>query len=222
MQSGPPTPRAGGLSPSDGSRVARGIGHHHRVPNSRSFTWLLLVAKSFWIVLTCIDGHGVRHIIQTSRNVNALQPSIILAAPTSKQGLPLTVQQGFIFTGFLSQLRMSGFEMTSMILTSCQTHSVQSCPMRESQCFLPCCSAAQTSPAPNVALRSPLLHGYQMFHGPPGSALPPPKAEVSTSCTMVSFRHPSLAWSPTPIPVPVLRQNNSAPSATTTHHHQQQ
>ena len=36
---------------------------------------------------------------------------------------------------------MSGFEMMSMILTSCQTPSVRLSPSRQLQCDLPCCSA---------------------------------------------------------------------------------
>ena len=56
---------------------------------------------------------------------------------------------------------MAGFAIPRMILTSCQTPSVQHCAaVPQSQTAAP---AAQTTSAP-VAWRPPLLHGYRMFH----------------------------------------------------------
>ena len=61
---------------------------------------------------------------------------------------------------------MSGFERTSMILTSCQTYSVQCSGVVLPYCH---CSANQTS-AENVALSSPHGCSYRMLLGLSGSA----------------------------------------------------
>ena len=62
--------------------------------------------------------------------------------------------------------------MTSTILTSCQTHSVQFIAMfRTHKLFCLATLAVQTRSAPNVALRSARKRGYRMFLGPSGLAL---------------------------------------------------
>ena len=53
-------------------------------PASLAGCWL---PKAFGYTLTCPDADGVRHTMQTSRILDALQPSItFLAAPTAEQG----------------------------------------------------------------------------------------------------------------------------------------
>ena len=64
-----------------------------------------------------------------------------------------------IFNGtfHLAGAMMSGFEITSMILTPSQTHLVQlSSNILQPQCVLPCHSRSANQTSPNVALSSPL------------------------------------------------------------------
>ena len=75
----------------------------------------------------------------------------------------------------------------NMILTSCQTYSVQVIS-NVLKVFCRAAPAVQTGPAPNVALRSPLRHGYWMFHGLSGSALPLPRRRWGNPCTVRALR----------------------------------
>ena len=70
---------------------------------------------------------------------------------------------------------MSGFELSSMLLTTCQTYSG-----RCSQIVLLAATAAQTRPVPNVALSS--LHGaaIECFLGCLGQLFPLPRHRVVT------------------------------------------
>ena len=95
---------------------------------------------------------------------------------------------------------MSGFEITSMILTSCQTHSVQfSSNVLQPQCILPCHFRCANQASTECCLQFTALTQLSNVSWAVW-VIPLPRLQSDPYYTKVSARNLGLAWPPIPVP----------------------